>query len=478
MVTQATAMAGGARQAAGKRIRTGIALSATELCAADIRLRGSSGGAWRARLDPPNGESGWPSLSNALAALARELGIDHGVLAVSLMPPLTEMRRIELPPLRDDELHRLLARNATRYFVNARGPQIVGASSIGQRKRGGPAPVIAAAASTRLVAAIHAAANESGWTIESVAPAESAWAAAARNAWPAFSRDSAFAVVAHDDRTDVLQLERGQLVGVRRFRGGSADAAMIADSLGPNARVGVAGEPSHRRALAAALEPFGVRTLAPAGESAALADHGDLLAAHFAGADARPVLRSEDAASATRASTTRLAARLAAAAAALLLVAAALELWGVRHQLQKIRAERTALRGQIAATLVGRTTLDGMYRQVAALNAVERTSPRWSAVIASLSEAVPQDAYLTAIRARQDSLIVDGLGEHAARVFDALSSTPGLVDVRAAAPVRRETQDEGSALEHFTIAARVETAWDRAPTASPALNGQVRRPSP
>lgn len=475
MVTQATGT--GARQTAGKRIRTGIALSATELCAADIRLRGSAG-AWRARLDPPNGESGWPSLSNALAALARELGVDHGVLAVSLMPPLTEVRRVELPPLRDDELHRLLARNAMRYFVNARGPQIVGVLPIGRRKRGSPAPVIAAAASTRLVAAIHAAATETGWTIESVAPAESAWAAAARDAWPAFSRDGAYAIVAHDNRTDVLQLERGQLVSVRRFRGGTTDAAMIADSLGPAARVGLVGEPSCRRALAAALEPFGIRTLGPAGESAPLADHGDLLAAHFAGADARPVLRGEDAASADRAGTTRIATRLGLAAAALLVVAAGLELWGVRHQLRKIRDERAALRGQIAATLVGRTTLDGMYRQVAALNAIERTSPRWSAVIASLSEAIPEDAYLTAIRARQDSLIVDGLGEHAARVFDALSSTPGLVDVRAAAPVRREAQDEGPALEHFTIAARVEAATNRASTASPALNSQSRRPSP
>lgn len=467
-----------ARQRGGKRIRTGIALSATALCAADIRLHGTSGGAWRAPLDPPNGEPGWPSLSNVLAALARELGESEGTLSVSLMPPLTEVRRIELPPLRDDEVHRLLSRNATRYFVNARGPQIVGSSWIGRPRRGGAAPVMAAAASSRLVSAIHTAANEAGWTIESIAPAESTWAVAACTLWPAFSRDIAYAIVTHDERTDVLQLERGQLVSVRRFRGGAGDAAMIADSVGPAARVGIAGEPTHRRALAVALEQFGVRTLAPTGDSAALADTGDLLAAHFAGPGTRPVLRSDDAAAAERASTTKVAVRLAVAAAALVVLAAGLELWGVKHQVQRIRGERAALRGQIAATLVGRTTLDARYRQVAALNAIERASPRWSAVIAALSEAIPPDAYLTAIRARQDSLIVDGLGEHAARVFDAINGTAGLADVRAAAPVRREAQDDGPALEHFTIAARVEGPKNPTPAASPATNGQLRRPSP
>jgi Tfp pilus assembly protein PilN len=461
----------------GKRIRTGVAISATELCAADLRLNGKGGG-WRAALEPPNGESGWPSLANALSELARALGVRDGVLAVSLMPPLTEVRRLDLPPLRDDERLRLLARNAPRYFVNARGPQVIGASSIGRRQRGVGAPVIAAAASTRLVAAIHLAAQQSGWTIESVAPAETAWCAAACALWPSFSRHQAHVIIAHHDRTDLLELENGRLVGVRRFRGGGADASIIADSLGPTARVGVTGAPEVRRDLVAALDRFGVRTIAPVGDAVALSDTGDLLAAHFAGAEGGPVLRSEDATTVERAQATKLAWRLAGAAAALVLLSSALELWSVKRQLRAVRDERAALRGQIAATLVGRTTLDATYRQLAALNGIERGSPRWSSVITTLSQAVPDDAYLTALRIRQDSVIVDGLGEHAARVFDALARTPGLADVRAAAPVRREAQDEGSALEHFTIAARVERPSTETALASPASNDRSRKPTP
>jgi len=462
----------------GKRIRTGIAISATELCAADIRLKGASRGGWCAALEPPNGEPGWPSLANALGELARTLGVNDGVLAVSLMPPLTEVRRLDLPPLRDDERQRLLTRNAPRYFVNARGPQVIGASSIGRRRRGVGAPVIAAAASTRLVAAIHIAAQQSGWTIETVAPAESAWCAAACALWPMFSHHQAHVIIAHDDRTDLLELENGRLVGVRRFRGGGADAAMIADNLGPTARVGVAGAPELRRELAAALDRFGVRAITPVGDAVALSESGDLLAAHFAGGEGGPVLRSEDAAAVERARATKVAWRLAGAAAALVLLSSALELWSVKHQLRGVRDERAALRGQIAATLVGRTTLDATYRQLAALNGVERTSPRWSSVITTLSQAVPDDAYLTALRIRQDSVIVDGLGEHAARVFDALARTRGLTDVRAAAPVRRESQEDGPALEHFTIAGRVERPSTETTMASPASNDRSRKATP
>jgi len=146
---------------------------------------------------------------------------------------------------------------------------------------------------------------------------------------------------------------------------------------------------------------------------------------------------------------------IAGAAAALFLAAAGIQLWGVHHQLAQVRAERARLKPQLSSTLVGRTTVDATYRHLAALAASERNAPRWSSVIAALSQSVPEEAHLTAIRARADSLIVDGLAQHAARVFDALEKTHGLVEVKAASPVRRELQDGGSTLDHFVIGARV-----------------------
>jgi len=267
MVTSTQSAATSRPSAARKRIVTGVAISPTELCAADIRLRGNAERAWRATLEPAPGDGvSWPSLVSALSALAGEIGTTDGVLAISLLPPLTEVRRLELPPLNDVELQRLLARNASRYFVNARGVQVVGASAAGRRVRGAPSPVVAAAASARNVAMIRTAAQQAGWTVQSVAPAESAWSAAMLAIWPALARQSAWGVIAQRDRTDLMQFEAGRLVGVRRFRAGGSDAAMILDAIGPSPRLGVIGVSPQRRELVAALATHAVTPLSLSGE--------------------------------------------------------------------------------------------------------------------------------------------------------------------------------------------------------------------
>ena len=460
-----------------KRIRTGVAISTTAVCAADLRLRGSTDRSWRASLDAPPADGGsWPSLANALVELARTLGVAEGggTLDVALMPPLTEVRRLDVPPLRDDELRRLLARNASKYFVNARGAQIVGVSAVGKRARNSPRTVVATAASARLLDAIHAAARHAGWQIATIAPAESAWASASLAVWPSLAKQSASVIVATEDRSDLLQMEAGRLAGVRRFRAGGGDASMVLDSAGPSTRVFVVGAMTQRRELGAALSSLGLTPTLPSGELAPIAERADLLAAHFASSVAGPDLRAEDAVVVEKARARKTAWIVAGAAAALLVLAAGIELWGVHHQLDVVRAERAKIRPQIATTMVGRTTVEVAYKHLAALTAAERDAPQWSSVFTALSEAVPEEAYLTAVRARQDTVVIDGLAEHAARVFDALAQTPGFVDVKAASPVRRELQDDGTALEHFVIAARVSQPPSTTMTAavSPRRPGQ------
>jgi len=207
--------------------------------------------------------------------------------------------------------------------------------------------------------------------------------------------------------------------------------------------------------LTAALSGLRVNATTPVGEWASISDRADLLAANFAGSEAGPVLRAEDAVAVERERSRRMAWMMTGAAAALFLLAAVIEYWGVHRQLAQVRAEREALRPSIASTMVGRTTVEATYRHVTALNAIESATPQWSSVIATLSEAIPEEAHLTTIRAREDSLVIDGLAEHAARVFDALEKEKTLIDVKAPSPVRRELQDNGKALDHFTIAARV-----------------------
>ena len=466
------------------RYRTGIALSPTQLCAVDMRLRGTADRSWRTELEPPaNDATTWPSLAGALGELAAKLGEQRGTLDISLMPPFTEVRRLALPPLGRDDLQRVLSRGASRYFVGARGPQVVGASPTTRRRRGETLAVVAAAAPARLIEAVRSAAESAGFTIESIAPAESAWASAAFALWPAFARQSAFAILCQEDRTHVLELDGKRLVGVRRFRGGSADAQLVADTVTAGARTGIAGDARARHELAAALNVYGVNASVAGGnaEWASASERPELLAAHFAGGDAGPTLRGENDVAIERAGARRLAWYLAGAAAVLALLSAGIELWGVKRQLAEVRAERARLRPEIASSLVGRSTVDATYRELSALNAIERAAPHWSSVIVTLSGSVPEDAFLTTIRAREDSLIIDGMAPHAKKVFDAMERTSGLLDVKSSAPVRRETQDDGVSLEHFAIAARVEPARKAvkpatAPASNPRPTGGAGRP--
>jgi len=384
------------------------------------------------------------------------------------MPPLTEVRQLELPPLADEDVERLLSRNAGKYFVSARGAQLVGAA-VTRRGRGMPMSVVAAAAPAALIAKIHAAAREAGWTVDDTGPAESAWAAAAIAMWSGFAKRTSRVLVAHHDRTDVLYLEEGRLAGVRRFRAGVAEASLVADATRESTgqeipRVGAFGLAAPRAALLRALGARRITVELPVGTWADLADSPELVAAHFAGSPVGPVLRSAESRAVEQAAARRVAGLVATAAAVLVVAAGALELWGVRRELAVMRADRAKIKPDIASTFVGRGTIEAAYGHLATLGAVEHAAPRWSEVLTNVTAHLPDDAFFIGVRMRGDSIVMEGLAPHAARVFDALERTSELTQVRAGAPVRREVQEDKTALEHFTIAALV-----RVPEASASV---------
>jgi hypothetical protein len=453
----------------GRGRRVGIALSQTMLCAAVTKTGESRPRAWRASVAPLNGEGGaWTALIDALRALARDSGITDGRLSVALLPPLAEARGLDLPPLGEREVQLLLARGASKYFSAARGAQVVGAVR-GTRRPGAAAiPVVAAAASARIVNAIHDAARESGWTVDAVLPAEAAWGAAAA-AWTGRTRGPVQLLVAHQDRTDLVRVEGSKLVGVRRFRGGAADAAIIVEANeGAGRTVSVVGQPNARRELAYALTGRGLTVESPASAVPEVAEEPDFLAAAFASPDVTPRLVTETERAADAENARRLTWRVVGAAAAIVVLAAVAELWGVKRELASVQAQRAALRPQLSTTLVGRTSVETAYQQLAALAAAERTAPEWSSVIAGVSERLPVEAYLTGFRGQGDSVTFDGLAAHAARVFEGLERVNGLVELRATAPVRHERPSDGPALERFSIGARVGT------TPAPAGRGRAR----
>lgn len=443
------------------------ALSATELIV--TRRHAGRADVSRVALDAGPGDHGtWPELAAALRALAQAEG--GGEIALALLPPLIDVSRLELPPLDDADLIQLLSRNAGRYFVAARGAQVVGVTQ--QRgRRGGPSIVVAATAATRVVAAIDAAARETGWSVTAVTPAEAAWAAAAVAIWPAFARDGAQVLVHDSERTMLLELHGGRLAGVRRFRAGAADAELIADAIAATdgaraSAIGAFGVQASRQELSRALSARGISARPATGPWSEYSGTPVLLAAAFAAESSGPLLLNEQARAARRAQARRATLAVAVAAAILLLLAAAVTMWGVRRELRQVRAERAAVHPQVAATLVGRSTVEDAYRRLAALTAAQRSAPRWAPVLAGMSELLPDDAFLTAFRTRGDSVTIDGMAARAARVFDAVHGSELLAGVRAPAPVRREAPDGGDPLERFSLAGTLPS-HDTIPVATP-----------
>ena len=402
-------------------------------------------------------------LTAAFVDATRAAALVGPSIVVALLPPLAETRAIALPPLAADDRNRFLARNAARYFVGARGPQVVGSVvTVAPHAEVGTdsATIVLTSSTTQLLMqTLDAAASAAGGTLQAVVPAESAWAAAAVALWPVFARGTAYAVITRADRTDLLTMVNGALQGVRRFRG-PADApqiAAIASGGGDHgsARVAVAGPSNAAHAMIGALTATGLRVLAPEPKWAALAAQPDALAARFA-ADAEGLTFRTDASIVNqRAAARRTAWWAFAAGSVALIVAGFVHYAGVRRELAQVQAGRAAIRQAVDATIAGRAPVDAAYRQVAALASAARDARRWSAVFAALAANLPLDASLTAVRVRGDSLFIDGVAEQAAPVFDAIARMPGVISVRATAPVRRDAIEGEAPLEHFSLGAQL-----------------------
>lgn len=425
----------------------GICITADRVTASVGGTGGASGRGWSAELHGLEGVT-WPSLEQALTALASSAGGASKALHVALAAPLIELRPIVLPPLDEEAMQLLLSRHAGRYFLGARGPQVVGAiraATVGSETGSLESTVLAAAASTRVVTAIEHAAHAAGWQVAGIVPMEAAVAAAVG------ARDGGELLVLalHGTGTmDALHVAGGALRGVRRLRAGGADGALIA-SLSAGHRIHLAG--SSDPALAKALADLGLT-------AARGTDAGDDLAriaARGAPLAAGPILVSDDVRAARTARAATRARWLWGSAAALLLASAGLEWWGISRELSAVSAERATLRPKLGTTLVGRSTVETAYRRLGDLQAAERSSPQWSRVIATLASELPEGSYMTTFRGRGDSLVVDGLAERAAGVFEMLERSTVFAGARSAAPVRREVQEGGEALEHYTIALRL-----------------------
>ena len=339
-------------------------------------------------------------LHSAFAELREAARTKRATVSVALVPPLVEVRHIALPPLLESERRRVLERDAGRYFVGLREPQVVASTST---------PVFAAAAPARLVEAIEAAVAAVGWVLAAIVPAQSAWAAA---------RDGHVVVrLAHG--TELLRVVRGRVLERRRFRpaGGDPASADLRDAFETEDPVA-----SAAKHAPATFEP-------------------DLCSAP------RHAMRQRRA--------RRVASALAGAALVCAILAAAVDYWGLHRELTAVGERRAELGPRVAAAMQRRDSLAVLTGNLTTLGTLEGSAARWSVFLTDLADKLPRDAHVVALRGRGDSVVVEGVAGRAISVFQALQQMPRVTTVRAEAPIRRDVASNGTVREQFALSARL-----------------------
>ena len=469
--------------------RLGIALAPDRLWAVRGAMMGGRpprGQEPRIRTLAPLGDgTAWPDLVTALGELRVEMGGRGGTLAIALLPPLVQLRRLDLPPLGDEEARHVLGRGAARYFVGVREPQSVSVSRIlrGWRRTG---TVVAAATPTRIVSAIVAAAEEAGWRVSSIAPAHAAWVAAAKADAPRIRGRSARLVVLRDEGTELIRIDGGSISGTRHLARAGAWVEQLADALvepgdgGAPLPALAAGGGERRRELVAALHARGITVAGGNGGGDATGDSPEGTAAAYALAAAEQFDLLPPRVHAERQRRTRSATMLVAGVAILALAATAwAQLWGTRRELAAIKAERARVKAAVGQVIDARRVIEDIERRLGALAPYEAGSTRWSTVIGQLAAHLPRDAHLLTLSGTGDTVAVEGISLRAPAVVRAMQRAPG-IDSVVASRIQYDISDSGASTHRFELA-MVLTPSDslsrsRGNTQSPA--GRSSRPAP
>lgn len=458
----------------GSRVRLGVAIG-DDVVVAVVRSGGASQAA-SVSLQWPERQDG---VAAALAAAFNELAaklkeatgreLEGARATVALLPPLADARLVPLPPLRPREAEAVIRRDAARHFVGGAVARAVAVLPT----QAGPGdtdsrPVLAAASPVSTLEAVRAAAAGPGWAVEAIVPAHGAWLAGPESGWRGDGARAVFAASA--DTVHVMRLDGDSLVTVRRVPASLAAEVVAAAGPGPGRAI-VCGEQGRRESLSRAVAGAGWTLADDAARSRSAAEVAALRAHRSPLELVPPSLTAER----WRRSRT-LGRRLTAAAVVLLAFAAAIEYWGVRRELDTVRARRAEIHADVAPLLAARDSITGMESKVATIREIEEQAPRWTRALFDLALLLPSDAYLTSIRTRGDTLVIEGSGASAGEAIQALRRSGSLKDFRLEGIVERELEDGSTAVERFRLSARLKPPVDAARPS--ILDPKPESPSP
>jgi hypothetical protein len=388
------------------RVRVGLAIGVSVAAARWVDARGNSR-RWSRQLAAAD------DVARALAELAEQLRAAGGVsVAIALLPPLTRARRIALPAMSLDDRAAVVTRVAGRYFAGLETPVLCAV------ERG--TNVVCVADGKRTVEVMDAA-RALGWEIEQVVPGHAAWLSAALGRWPELRRGPGDVVVAGSAEWTRLSVDDGRLALARRSR---------------EPLVATAGRQQLNLAMSA--------------EDAADVAAGAVL-------EVRAFELVSDAQRRQRRDMARRASRWLIAAATLFLVgAAAAHRWGLARELDALTGARARLQPKVAAAMAARDSLATLNETLNAIESLEQSSARWTALLGRVATSLPREASLTSMRADGDSASFDGEAANASLVFSALRTAPGILAVSPAAPIRQETAPGAPPIERWMISTRVD----------------------
>ena len=412
----------------------GIALEANRLIA-----RLSDGERWVRTLSPgPHGDS-WLDLTEALGELYAVAGDLPRELHVALLPPLAHVRRLELPGVSEHEAAQITRRDPSRFLPRREHALDVAVAGTGWRRM---SPFLLVAVPTTTIEAIGAAAQQSGWRLGGIVPAQLAWASAGAP----HKGGANDVVIVLETHIELLRVRRGTVQCFRRIAG--ASPGLTASELrGLAARHGVE------------LSDDAVVISSP--------DDAALVAAERSGQTVGPALLPAAGRVTVRQRQRRGIFGRFAAAAALVTVSAGLLPWGFGRERSAIAAERVRIRSKVFEARAVRESVAALNTRLAAVQSLEMGASHWPTLVAALADNLPSDAFLLSLSASGDTLRLEGGATRAAPVFDALATVAGLKSIHPEGPIRQEIRADGAALEHFVLAASLAMPNGNTPGVKP-----------
>ena len=400
-----------------RRLELGVSVGAHEFAA------GWGDHYWEAAL--PAGPTS-DAIREATVELKRLIGAHSRVsLYVAILPPLVRIRRVALPRMNRNDLRLAIETNAQQYFVGIGDVPVCGAVLPQRTGRRAAFSALAFAANGALVESIAAGLETEGWTIRRIVPGQFAWANAMIRRQPGLSKGSGRLGIRLPGELNVLELESGSLVRVRRHRLTEDEAAhasvrhwcVAGDRSGQTPAV-VAAVGAKKTTCCEILPPRMRRARTLRGRTASM-----ILAAFTCAtwAGAAIVYRSR-----------------------------------LQHQLTDIAARRSAVRSRASIALASRDSIQALSDRTRSILELAESAPRWSAVLSRIVIALPATAEVISIRANSDSLTLDGQSAEASQIVSSLQRTPGVTSTKMMSPVVHEATDGGVTTERWRFALSVD----------------------